>query len=82
MMSLCSRASQESKSLQGSDAVWRCRMSYKLKILQKKPPKGWEMLEPTLEKFEEKMKEAIDDPQEGKRKAEATWMVRVVLTAA
>jgi len=49
--------------------------SYKLKILQKKPPKGWDLLEPTLEKFEEKMKEAIDDPQEGKRKAEATWMI-------
>ena len=53
----------------------RHSMSYKLKILQKKPPKGWDLLEPTLEKFEDRMKEAIDDPQEGKRKAEATWMV-------
>lgn len=50
-------------------------MSYKLKILQRKPPKGWEDLEPTLEKFEEKMKEAIDDPMEGKRRAESTWMI-------
>jgi len=50
-------------------------MSYKLKILQKKPPKGWDLIEPTLDIFEDKMKQPIDDPQEGKRKAEATWMI-------
>merc|ERR1712046_256996 len=51
------------------------RMSYRLKILRKKPPAGWNQLEDQIEEFERRMKEAVDEPHEGKRKAETTWKI-------
>ena len=42
---------------------------------RKAPPEGWELIEPTLEEFESKMREAETDPHEGKRKVEALWPI-------
>jgi len=50
-------------------------MSYRLKILRKKPPAGWDLLEPHFEEMERQMKEAVEEPHEGKRKAECTWKI-------
>ncbi len=41
----------------------------------KRPPEGWELIEPTLEELEQKMKEAETDSHEGKRKVEALWPI-------
>jgi bud site selection protein 31 len=43
--------------------------------MRKKPPAGWDLLEPTLEEFESKMREAETDPHEGKRKTESLWPI-------
>lgn len=54
------------------------RMSLNVKLRRmgkKKPPAGWDIIEPTLEEFEAKMREAETDPHEGKRKSEAIWPV-------
>ncbi|AXA49224.1 bud site selection protein 31 [Malassezia restricta] len=37
------------------------------------PPEGFEDIEPILEDYETKMRDAENDPQEGKRKAEGVW---------
>eukprot|EP01027_Heterolobosea_sp_BB2_P001318 GEZU01002017.1.p1 GENE.GEZU01002017.1~~GEZU01002017.1.p1 ORF type:complete len:147 (-),score=18.76 GEZU01002017.1:24-464(-) len=47
----------------------------KVKTSKKKPPKGWELIEPTLMELEKKMREAENEPHEGKRKAESTWPI-------
>ncbi len=48
----------------------------KIKTLQsKKPPKGWEMIEPTLLELYQRMREAENDPAEGKRKPESLWPI-------
>ena len=39
------------------------------------PPEGWELIEPTLEELEQKMREAETDSHEGKRKVEALWPI-------
>ncbi len=39
------------------------------------PPEGWELIEPTLEELEQKMKESEADSHEGKRKVEALWPI-------
>jgi hypothetical protein len=39
------------------------------------PPEGWELIEPTLEELEAKMREAETDSHEGKRKVEALWPI-------
>ncbi|PFH38291.1 G10 family protein [Besnoitia besnoiti] len=39
----------------------------------KKPPEGWELLEPTLIELNRKMREAEMEPHEGKRKCESSW---------
>merc|ERR1712241_89605 len=36
---------------------------------------GWELIEPTLEELEAKMREAETDSHEGKRKSEALWPI-------
>ncbi|GAB1600868.1 hypothetical protein Ahia01_000365000 [Argonauta hians] len=36
---------------------------------------GWELIEPTLDELEQKMREAETEPNEGKRKAEALWPI-------
>src|SRR5687767_2965234 len=51
-----------------------------------KAPEGWELIEPTLEEFAQKMRDgeyyvnlvinvAENDPHEGKRKAESVWPI-------
>ncbi len=41
----------------------------------KKPPQGWDEIEPTLIELSQRMKEAENDPHEGKRKPEAIWPI-------
>ena len=43
--------------------------------MKKKKPPGWELIEDTLDEYEAKMKEAVNDPHEGRRKCESNWMV-------
>ena len=38
-------------------------------------PDGWEVVKDTLDEFERKMRDAIAEPHEGKRKAESLWPV-------
>lgn len=55
-------------------------LNMKLKKFRKEPPAGWDIIEPTLEEFEVKMREAVAEPHEGKRKTEANWgVIRVSL---
>ncbi|KAG5451897.1 hypothetical protein CRM22_005473 [Opisthorchis felineus] len=42
---------------------------------KKPPPEGWELIEPTIEELNRKMREAETDPHEGKRKVEAEWPI-------
>lgn len=46
-----------------------------LRNKRKAPPDGWDMIEPTLDELEQKMKEAEIAPHEGKRKNEALWPI-------
>ncbi|OAF72025.1 hypothetical protein A3Q56_00215 [Intoshia linei] len=39
------------------------------------PPDGWELIEPTLDEFNRKMREAEEEPHEGKRKTESIWPI-------
>lgn len=41
----------------------------------KKPPEGWELIEPTLEELSQKMREAERDPHEAKRQCESLWPI-------
>lgn len=41
----------------------------------KPPPDGWELIEPTLEELEGKMREAESESHEGKRKTESLWPI-------
>lgn len=41
----------------------------------KPPPEGWELIEPTLEELEAKMREAESETHEGKRKVESLWPI-------
>ncbi|KXN71334.1 bud site selection-related protein [Conidiobolus coronatus NRRL 28638] len=41
----------------------------------KKPPAGFEEIEPNLNEFAKKLRDAENDPHEGKRKVEAVWPV-------
>jgi len=45
---------------------------------QKKPPPGYEYIEPILEALETEMREAVNEPHEGKRKCEALWPVHQI----
>ncbi|XP_021951766.1 protein BUD31 homolog [Folsomia candida] len=47
----------------------------KVKRSRKPPPDGYELLEPTLDELEGKMREAEAEPHEGKRKVEALWPI-------
>ncbi|XP_049801570.1 protein BUD31 homolog isoform X2 [Schistocerca nitens] len=47
----------------------------KVRRSKKAPPEGWELIEPTLEELEQKMREAETEPHEGKRKVEALWPI-------
>eukprot|EP00322_Chrysochromulina_rotalis_P006666 CAMPEP_0115866736 /NCGR_PEP_ID=MMETSP0287-20121206/20407_1 /TAXON_ID=412157 /ORGANISM="Chrysochromulina rotalis, Strain UIO044" /LENGTH=261 /DNA_ID=CAMNT_0003321321 /DNA_START=12 /DNA_END=797 /DNA_ORIENTATION=+ len=50
-------------------------MSLKVRLASKRKPAGWELIEETLLQFEERLREAVDDPHEGKRKCEANWPI-------
>ena len=41
----------------------------------KRPPEGWDIVEPTIEEFEAKMREAEQESHEGKRKSESLWPI-------
>ncbi|KAG0483160.1 hypothetical protein HPP92_011244 [Vanilla planifolia] len=47
----------------------------KVKTSRVKYPEGWELIEPTLRELEGKMREAENDPHDGKRKCEALWPI-------
>ncbi|KAI4489564.1 hypothetical protein M0802_011001 [Mischocyttarus mexicanus] len=47
----------------------------KVRRSKKSPPDGWELIEPTLEELEQKMREAETEPHEGKRKQESLWPI-------
>lgn len=51
-----------------------CNMP-KVRRSKKPPPDGWELIEPTLEELEQKMREAETEPHEGKRKQESLWPI-------
>ena len=42
---------------------------------RKTPPDGWDLIEPTLDELDQKMREAEAAPHEGKRKAEVLWPI-------
>lgn len=46
-----------------------------LRNKRKAPPDGWELIEPTLDELEQKMREAETAPHEGKRKTEVLWPI-------
>ncbi|XP_015781551.1 protein BUD31 homolog [Tetranychus urticae] len=39
------------------------------------PPDGWDLIEPTFEELEAKMREAEREPHEGKRRTESLWPI-------
>ena len=47
----------------------------KVRKSKKPPPDGWEMIEPTLDELDKKMKEAEAEPHEGKRRNESLWPI-------
>ncbi|KAL4578711.1 hypothetical protein LXL04_014840 [Taraxacum kok-saghyz] len=47
----------------------------KVKTNRVKYPEGWELIEPTLRELQGKMREAENDPHDGKRKCEALWPI-------
>eukprot|EP00188_Purpureofilum_apyrenoidigerum_P004901 Plantae.Rhodophyta-Purpureofilum_apyrenoidigerum.ctg5908.p1 GENE.Plantae.Rhodophyta-Purpureofilum_apyrenoidigerum.ctg5908~~Plantae.Rhodophyta-Purpureofilum_apyrenoidigerum.ctg5908.p1 ORF type:complete len:300 (-),score=76.41 Plantae.Rhodophyta-Purpureofilum_apyrenoidigerum.ctg5908:561-1355(-) len=53
-------------------------MSYRLAVKRKKPPPGWDLVEPKLEEFEERMREAMNEPVEDKMRNEMTWIVHKI----
>ena len=47
----------------------------KLARVGKKAPEGWDMIYDTLEMFDNRMKDAVNENHEGKRKNESNWFV-------
>lgn len=50
-------------------------MSLKVRLGNKRKPAGWADIEEALYQFEDRLREAVDDPHEGKRKCESAWPV-------
>jgi bud site selection protein 31 len=44
-------------------------------INSKKPPAGWDLIEPTLMELYQRMRDAENEPHEGKRKPESIWPI-------
>ncbi|KAL1924738.1 uncharacterized protein VTP21DRAFT_4392 [Calcarisporiella thermophila] len=44
-------------------------------LRNKKPPEGFDEIEPMFLEFEKKMRDAENEPHEGKRKVEALWPI-------
>ena len=47
----------------------------KVKRSRKSPPEGWELIEPTIDEIEAKMKEAGNESHEGLRRNESLWSI-------
>ncbi|KAF3341078.1 protein BUD31 2 [Carex littledalei] len=47
----------------------------KIKTSRVNYPDGWELMEPTLHDLDAKMRQAENDPHDGKRKCEALWPI-------
>ncbi|XP_071910029.1 protein BUD31 homolog 2-like isoform X2 [Coffea arabica] len=47
----------------------------KVKTNRVQYPEGWELIEPTLNELQAKMREAENDPNDNKRKCEALWPI-------
>jgi len=50
-------------------------MSLRVRLTNKRKPEGWSLIESALFEFEDRMREAINDPHDGKRKAESQWPI-------
>merc|ERR1711976_156286 len=44
-------------------------------VSTRKPPQGWDEIEPTLQELNQRMKDAENEPHEGKRKPESLWPI-------
>ncbi|KAK3445562.1 hypothetical protein EUGRSUZ_A01529 [Eucalyptus grandis] len=65
-----------SRSPSGRKSLSRQGISMpKVKTNRVKYPEGWELIEPTLRELQAKMREAENDPHDGKRKCEALWPI-------
>ncbi|KAF3846731.1 hypothetical protein F7725_003809, partial [Dissostichus mawsoni] len=71
------RASKTALLVKFSDAMSSSPYSKmpKVKRSRKPPPDGWELIEPTLDELDQKMREAETEPHEGKRKVESLWPI-------
>jgi len=47
----------------------------KVKRGHKPPPDGWDLIEPTLTEIEKKVRDAENEPHEGKRRVESLWPI-------
>eukprot|EP01119_Soliformovum_irregulare_P001428 TRINITY_DN11137_c0_g1_i2.p1 TRINITY_DN11137_c0_g1~~TRINITY_DN11137_c0_g1_i2.p1 ORF type:complete len:147 (-),score=11.62 TRINITY_DN11137_c0_g1_i2:229-669(-) len=47
----------------------------KVRTSKTKFPEGWDTIQPTLDEFAQKMRDAENEPHEGKRVAESTWPI-------
>jgi len=47
----------------------------KVRTSKTKPPPGFELIEPTINELNQKMRDAENEPHEGKRKAESVWPI-------
>ena len=50
-------------------------MSFRRRLKNKKPPAGWDLIESSIEDFEQQMRDAVGEEHEGKRKNELTWRI-------
>ena len=50
-------------------------MSLSVRVKNKRKPEGWSTIEGPLLQFEERLREAVNDPHEGMRKAESSWPI-------
>lgn len=65
-------------SILGRCGCWLAQlvaMSWRHRIRQKKIPKGFELIESQLEKFDDEMREIMNDNMEDKMRNELTWKV-------
>lgn len=44
----------------------------------KRPPEGWSEILPQLEEFKSRMRDAVNEPHEGKRRNEANWPIQKI----
>lgn len=53
-------------------------MSHKARWGRKKPPPGYDYIEPTLTILENELREKMNEPHEGKRKVESLWPIHQI----